>query len=199
MKHLFGLAEITAVEIPDSLADANEENERLDVSVTFRYDSNVDGADVVNADDFEGVDEDLLALAQSECARSDYHYLWDATKTGYKVGEDEKALSGLKKKLVGKKLPFTVYVYTISELLKGTKYVDTDNVPYSAVHNDRRGFTSFSNSYLLKYEDESAVFGAMQTRLLRDLKSKDLKVGRSDDDSDEFAKRTKKQRKDDED
>lgn len=198
MKHLFGLAEITAVEIPDTLADANEENERLDVSVTFRYDSNVEGADVVNAADFEGVDEDLLALAQTECARSDYHYLWDATKTGFKVGDDEKALKELKKKLLGKKLPFTVYVYTISDLLKGTKYVDADGTPYASVHNDKRGFSSFSNSYLLKYDDEQAVYGSMQARLLRDLKNKDLFVGRTDDEAEEFVKRTKKQRKADE-
>ena len=195
MKHLFGLAQILSVEIPESLAESNEENERLDVSVTFRYDSNVQGADVIDAADFEGVDEDLLALAQSECARSDYHYLWDALKTGYEVGDDEKALKELKKKLTGKKLPFTVYVFTISELLTGTKYVDGDGVPYAAVHSEKRSFSSFSNSYLLKYEDKEAVFGSMQTRLLKDLKNKDLSVGRSDDDAEEFAKRIKKQRK----
>lgn len=200
MKHLYGLAEILSVEIPESLAESNEENDRLDVSVTFRYDSNVDGADVVNAKDFDGVDEDLLALAQTECARSDYHYLWDATKTGFKVGDDDKALKELSKKLTGKKLPFTVYVYTIADLLKGTKYVDADGVQYASVHNEKRGFSSFSNSYLLKYDDEQAVYGAMQSRLLRDLKNKDLFVGRTDDEADEFAKRMKKQRKtDDED
>jgi hypothetical protein len=195
MKHLFGLAEILSVEIPESLAESNEENERLDVRVAFRYDANVEGADVVNASDFEGIDADLLELAQTECARSDYHYLWDATKTGYKVGDDDKALKELGKKLTGKKLPFTVWSFTISELLEGTKYVDVDGVPYNSVHSDKRGFSSFSNSYLLKYDDKQAVFGAIQARLLKDLKSKDLFVGRTDDDAEEFAKRMKKQRK----
>lgn len=199
MKHLFGLAEILDVDIPEQLADVNDEKNRLDVKVTFRYDSNVDGAGVVNPDDFEGVDEELLTLAQNECSRSDYNYLWDATKTGYKVGEDERALKELKKKLVGKKLPFTVYIYTISELLTGTKYVDADGVPYTAVHTEKRGFSSFSNSYLLKYEDTDAVYGAMQARLLKDLKNKDLFVGRTDDEANEFTKRMKKQRKDDDD
>lgn len=196
MRHLYGLADILSVEIPETLADANEENERLDVKVTFRFHADVDGADVVDTNEFKDVDVDLLAFAQEETARTDFSYLWDCTKHGYKVGkDDEKALKEMKEKLEKKTLPFTVYVFTIEELLNGTKYVDADDKPYRNVQNDKRAFSSFSNSYLLKYDDEQAVFGAMQARLLRDLKNKDLLVGRTDDEAEEFAKRQKELRK----
>lgn len=196
MKHLFGLADILNVDIPEALADANEEKERLDVKVTFRFHADVEGADVVNANDFKDVDADLLAFAQEETARTDFSYLWDCTKHGYKVGkDDEKALKEMKEKLERKTLPFTVYVFQIEELLQGTKYVDADGKPYRNVQNDKRAFSSFSNSYLLKYDDADAVFGAMQARLLKDLKNKDLSVGRTDEEAEEFAKRQKELRK----
>jgi hypothetical protein len=197
MKHLYGLADILSVEIPDELADANEENERLDVKVTFRFHADVDGAGIVDANEFkDDVDADLLAFAQEETARTDFSYLWDCTKHGYKVGkDDEKALKEMKEKLEKKTLPFTVYVFQIDELLKGTKYTDVDGKPYRNVQNEKRTFSSFSNSYLLKYDDADAVFSAMQARLLRDLKSKDLLVGRTDEEADEFAKRQKELRK----
>ena len=186
IKRIFGKADIISVSIPDELAIANEDNGRLDVKLTFRYHLDAEGLDLSN---YSGLDDTLIALACQESLRTDYTYLWDATKTGYKLGEEDRAERELKQKLEGKVLLFTTYVFKVSELLRGTKYVDTNGKPYTSIHNERRVFSSFTNSYLLKYDDTDAVKAAMQARLLRDLAGGELSVGRTDEEAREFQKR----------
>lgn len=197
MNKIFGKATITNVETTDALKEANADLERCDVRVSFRYDAGVAGApdNSLSDEELEGVDLDLLDDAKEQVTRNDFSYLWNALKNGFDVGDDDLAVKELTKKLKGKKLIFTTYVYRCEELLKDTPFVDKNGHPYRAVHNESRGYPSFSNSYLLKYDDEESVFAAMQANLISRLEDGRYLVGRSDADVKEFKERKAKERK----
>lgn len=191
MKKIFGPAKIVRVEMPDKLKESNEENERADVRLVIRYTDTAANADKHDFSNMQ-IDEELLELAEKETSRNDYTYLWDCSRTEGEDFEPSEAdlddlLKKYQKKLNGKTLPFTTYEYTISELLKDTEF-DGE----TAVHSSERAYTKLSNTYLLSYEDEEAVFAAIQTRLLSNLDEDIWKVGRTD----KKVSKPKKSRKD---
>ncbi len=193
MKKIFGLANVVAIELPDNLRDANDEREACDIRIVFKYSAEALGHDK-DANDFE-LDDELSELVDAQAANDRFSYLWDATKNGYNSDTQDKAVSFLEKKLVGKNLPFTTYICQVSEILDGSRYVKKDGTAYTSVHNDTRGFSSFSNSYLKNYDNEEAVLDSFKNRILRNLEENDLKVGRTDEEDTELRKRLKAARK----
>jgi hypothetical protein len=185
-----GKAIINSVTIPESVAQSNEENERLDVQISFTY-SDVAGRDKEVSEMLEGLDADLLEIAEKAGRSNSFTYLLDCTRLGYvasgkKADDPDDVCSKLAKKMEGKELVFTTYRIQVSELLKGTKYgkgiKDDDEIAFNAVHTDARAYSSFNASYLLINDDADAVCDTVQTRILRGLENGKYTIGRTDED-----------------
>ena len=178
-----GMALINLVDVPASLSEINDYNERLDIRLTFTY------LQTINRD---GTVLDLSGKAYT------FTYILDATRVGFNAKKDkqEDVLKDVKSKLEGEKAVFTTYRVPIEVLLKGTKYERlTEDTITSAVHTDSRVYTSFNTSYLLVNDDEKAVLVFMQARLLKLLEDGKYEVGRNSYDTKIFNEYKKSQKK----
>ena len=151
----------------------------------------------------QGIDADLLALAEKAGRSNSFTYLLDATRLGYSADSNpDKVLKELQGKMEGKELVFTTYRIQVSELLKGTKYENGLNgdeiIKFNSIHNERRAYSSFNSSYLLINDDAESVCNNMQTRILKDLENGNFIVGRIDDDEKYLTSYLRKQRKNEE-
>ena len=197
-----GKAIINSVSISEAIAKSNEDNERLDVQINFTY-SDVAGRDKELNEMLQGIDADLLALAEKAGRSNSFTYLLDATRLGYSADSNpDKVLKELQGKMEGKELVFTTYRIQVSELLKGTKYENGLNgdeiIKFNSIHNERRAYSSFNSSYLLINDDAESVCNNMQTRILKDLENGNFIVGRIDDDEKYLTSYLRKQRKNEE-
>jgi hypothetical protein len=193
---------INSVTIPESVAQSNEENERLDVQISFTY-KDVAGRDKEVNEMLEGIDSELLEIAEKAGRSNSFTYLLDCTRLGYiasgKNADDaDEVCEKLAKKMTNKELVFTTYRIQVSELLKGTEYgkgIKNDaEFNFSAVHTDSRAYSSFNASYLLINDDFESVCDTIQTRILKGLESGKYTIGRTDDDEKALKAYLKKQR-----
>lgn len=179
-----GIAIVNNVEIPESLAESNEANERLDVKVTFTYKEVAERAEKVN-EQLNGLSDKVLALASKASRNNTFTYLLDATRLGYDHEKDaDKALNEISDILKGKECVFTTYIVPIEVLLRGSIYekLDEDTVT-TAVHTDTRAYTSFNSSFLLVNDDEEAVIDSMSARIVKQLADDKYTVGRTDEEA----------------
>ena len=185
-----GKAVINSVTIPESIAQSNEENERLDVQISFTY-KDVAGRDKDVSDMLEGLDPELLAIAEKAGRSNTFTYLLDTTRLGYiasgkNADNPDDVCEELAKKMSGKDMVFTTYCIQVNELLKGTKYAkgikDDEEISFNAVHTDTRAYPSFNASYLLINDDADAVCNTVQNRILRGLEDGKYVIGRTDED-----------------
>ena len=183
-----GKALINSVDIPERIAESNDEHERLDVQITFTYDE-VAGRDKEVSDMLQDLDAELLALAEKAGRSNTFTYLLDATRLGYDAKKDDadKVVKELSNKMAGKHLVFTTYRVQVSELLKGTKYEkgikNDEEFSFNAVHSDSRAYSSFNASYLLLNDDAENACLTMQSRIIRNLENDVYSIGRSDEDT----------------
>ena len=194
-----GKATINSVTIPESVATSNEENERLDVQITFTY-NEVAGRNEAVSEMLKDIDADLLQIAEKAGRTNTFTYLLDCTRLGYiasgkKADDPESVCEELAKKMEGKEMIFTTYRVQVSALLKGTKYETDGEKTFNAVHTDSRAYSSFNASYLLINDDEEAVFDTVQSRILRGLESGKYTVGRTDEDEKSLSAYLREQRK----
>lgn len=198
-----GKAVINSVSIPESIAQSNEENERLDVQISFTY-KDVAGRDREVNEMLEGIDAELLKIAEKAGRSNSFTYLLDATRLGYvasgkNADEPDKVCEELSKKMESKELVFTTYRVQVSELLKGTKYAkgikDDEEVAFNAVHTDTRAYSSFNASYLLINDDADAVCDTIQNRIVRGLEDGKYIIGRANEDEKALNLYLKKSRK----
>lgn len=193
------LAKINALSIPENIAKSNEKNERMDIQVSFTYLQKVGKSEQLS-ELLQGIDADLLALAEKAGRSNSFTYLLDATRLGYSADSNpDKVLKELQGKMEGKELVFTTYRIQVSELLKGTKYETGLNgdelIKFTSIHNERRAYSSFNSSYLLINDDAESVCNNMQTRILKDLEEGSFIVGRIDDDEKYLTAYLRHQRK----
>lgn len=202
-----GKAVINSVTIPESVAQSNEENERLDVQISFTY-KDVAGRDKEVNEMLEGLDADLLEIAEKAGRSNSFTYLLDCTRLGYvasgkKADDPDEVCEALAKKMKSKEMVFTTYRVQVSELLKGTKYgkgiKDDEEISFNSVHTESRAYSSFNASYLLINDDADAVCNTIQNRIVRGLESGKYVIGRSDEDEKALNSYLKKNRKRDED
>lgn len=197
-----GKAIINAVSIPEAIAKSNEDNERIDIQISFTY-SDVAGRDKELNEMLQGIDADLLALAEKAGRSNSFTYLLDATRLGYSADSNpDKVLKELQDKMEGKELVFTTYRVQVSELLKGTSYEnglkDDEIIKFTSIHNDRRAYSSFNSSYLLINDDAESVCNNMQTRILKGLENGTYIVGRVDNEEKYLTSYLRKRRKNEE-
>ena len=158
MRKIQGLALIKSVEITDGLATYNEENNTLRARLVFAYDSEDSG------------DDNVLALLTTLTSSNQYSLIVNLDNLP-NVGDltDDQIVAQAKDLLVGKKTTFTTYIYTIAELNESGE---------THVHNSNgRVYSSFSNSYLGKYEDEEAAKNSILGRLNNGLNNGEYEYG----------------------
>ena len=158
MKKIQDLALIKAIEITDGLEAYNQENETLRARLLFAYDSSESG------------DDDVLALLTTLTSSNQYSLIINLDNLPNVDGlNDDQVVAKAKELLVGKKTTFTTYVFPIAEL-------NDDGETH--VHNSNgRVYSSFSNSYLGKMDDEDSARNSILTRLNNGLSNGEYEYG----------------------
>ena len=158
MRKIQNLALIKAIEITDGLAQYNNDNDTLRARLVFAYDSEDSG------------DDDVLMLLTTLTSSNQYSLIINLDNLpGIDGLTDEQIVAQAKELLVGKKTTFTTYIFQISEL---------NELGETHVHNaSGRVYSSFSNSYLGKMDDEESAKNSILTRLNNGLSSGEYEFG----------------------
>ena len=159
MRKIQDLALIKAIEITDGLSEYNTENETLRARLLFAYDNGG-----------ESGDDDVLALLTTLTSSNQYSLIINLDNLpGIDGLTDEQVVAQAKELLVGKKTTFTTYVFPIAEL---------NDSGETHVHNSNgRVYSSFSNSYLGKMDDDETAKNSILTRLNRGLDDGEYEFG----------------------
>ena len=159
MKKIQDLALIKSIEITDGLGVYNEENNTLRARLLFAYDSGEGSGN-----------DDVLSLLTTLTSSNQYSLIVNLDNLPDTGGlNDEQVLEKARQLLVGKKTTFTTYVFTIAEL---------NDDGQTHVHNSSgRVYSSFSNSYLGKMEDEETAKNSILTRLNNGLNNGEYEFG----------------------
>lgn len=159
MRKIQNLALIKAVEITDGLAAYNQENDTLRARLVFAYDSSEDSGD-----------DDVLVLLSTLTSSNQYSLIINLDSLPNTNGlNDEQVLERARQLLVGKKTTFTTYIFPIAELNENGE---------THVHNmNGRVYSSFSNSYLGKMDDDETAKNSILTRLNNGLSNGEYEFG----------------------
>ena len=158
MRKIQNLALIKSVEITDGLATYNKENDTLRARLLFAYDSGDSG------------DDDVLSLLTTLTSSNQYSLIINlGNLPGIDGKTDEQIIEQAKQLLVGKKTTFTTYIFPIAELNESGE---------THVHNmNGRVYSSFSNSYLGKMDDDESAKNSILTRLNNGLSNGEYEYG----------------------
>lgn len=154
MKKKQGKALVTAVEIPDALADYNEANDVVRARIVFTFNSPI-----------ESNESDITAMLAARSSNQTYSVIIDITDMG---ATESDALKAAKAAIEGKQATFTVFSWDISEI--------NDNGETS-VNNGEREYSSLSDPYIGNNIDEESSRARMINRLARDIESGALEFG----------------------
>ena len=159
MRKIQDLALIKAIEITDGLAAYNNENETLRARLIFAYDNSG-----------ENGDDDVLALLTTLTSSNQYSLIINLDNLPNIDGlNDDQVVAQAKELLVGKKTTFTTYIFPIAELNEDGE---------THVHNiNGRVYSSFSNSYLGKMDDDETAKNSILTRLNNGLGNGEYQFG----------------------
>lgn len=154
MKKKQGKALVTAVEIPDALADYNEANDVVRARIVFTFNSPI-----------ESDDDDITAMLAARSGNQTYSVIIDITDMG---ANESAALKAAKAAIEGKQATFTVFSWDISEL---------NDDGETSVNNGEREYSSLSDPYIGSNVDEESSRTRMVSRLARDIESGALEFG----------------------
>ena len=159
MRKIQNLALIKSIEITEGLADYNQENDTLRARLIFAYD---------NSDD-DG-DDDVLALLTTLTSSNQYSLIINLDNLPNVKGlTDDQVVEQAKQMLIGKKTTFTTYIFPITELNESGE---------THVHNmSGHVYSSFSNSYLGKMDEEETAKNSIITRLNNGLNNGEYEFG----------------------
>lgn len=159
MRKIQDLALIKAIEITDGLAAYNNENDTLRARLIFAYDNSTDNGD-----------DDVLALLTTLTSSNQYSLIINLDNLPNTNGlNDDQITEQAKQLLVGKKTTFTTYVFPIAELNESGE---------THVHNmNGRVYSSFSNSYLGKMNEDETAKNSILSRLNNGLSNGEYEFG----------------------
>ena len=159
MRKIQNLALIKSVEITDGLSAYNNENDTLRARLVFAYESGD-----------ENGDDDVLMLLTTLTSSNQYSLIINLDNLPDTDGlNDEQVLERAKELLVGKKTTFTTFIFPIAELNEDGE---------THVHNmNGRVYSSFSNSYLGKMDDDESAKNSILTRLNNGLNNGEYEFG----------------------
>ena len=158
MRKIQRIALIKSVEITDGILSYNRENNTLRARMVFAYDSE------------DNEDDDVLSLLTTLTSSNQYSLIINLANLPNIDGlNDDQVLERARELLVGKKTTFTTYVVPISELNESGE---------THVHNSSgRVYSSFSNSYLGKMDDEELAKSSILSRLANGLDNGEYEYG----------------------
>ena len=159
MRKIQNLALIKSIEITEGLADYNNENDTLRARLIFAYDDSDDNGD-----------DDVLALLTTLTSSNQYSLIINLDNLPNVKGlTDDQVVEQAKQMLIGKKTTFTTYIFPIAELNESGE---------THVHNTNgRVYSSFSNSYLGKMDDDEIAKNSILTRLNNGLNNGEYEFG----------------------
>ena len=159
MRKIQNLALIKAIEITDGLAAYNEENDTLRARLIFAYDGGEGNGD-----------DDVLDLLTTLTNSNQYSLIINLANLPNIDGlTDDQIVEQAKQLLVGKKTTFTTYIFPIAELNENGE---------THVHNmNGRVYSSFSNSYLGKMDDDESARNSILSRLNNGLSNGEYEFG----------------------
>lgn len=154
MKKKQGKALVTAVEIPDTLADFNEANSVTRARIVFTFNSPI-----------ESDEDDITSMLAVRSGNQTYSVIIDITDMG---ANEAAALKAAKAAFEGKQATFTVFSWDISEL---------NDDGETSVNNGEREYSSLSDPYVGSNVDDESSRTRMVNRLSRDIESGALEFG----------------------
>ena len=159
MRKIQSIALIKAIEITEGLSVYNDENNTLRARLVFAYESGD-----------ESGDDDVLMLLTTLTSSNQYSLIVNLDNLPDTDGlNDEQVVAKAKELLVGKKTTFTTYIFPIAELNESGE---------THVHNSSgRVYSSFSNSYLGKMDDDESAKNSILTRLNNGLSNGEYEYG----------------------
>lgn len=154
MKKKQGKALVTAVEIPDALADFNELNSVVRARIVFTFNTPV-----------ESNEDDITAMLAARSGNQTYSVIIDITDMG---ANEAACLKAARAAIEGKQATFTVFSWDISELNDDGETI---------VNNGSREYSSLSDPYIGANVDEESSLTRMRRRLNSDIESGALEFG----------------------
>ena len=154
MKKKQGKALVTAVEIPDALADFNELNNVVRARIVFTFNSPI-----------ESDEDDITSMLAARSGNQTYSVIIDITDMG---SNESAALKAAKAAIEGKQATFTVYSWDISELNDDGETI---------VNNGSREYSSLSDPYIGANIDKESSLTRMRRRLNSDIENGNLEFG----------------------
>lgn len=154
MKKKQGKALVTAVEIPDALANYNEANNVVRARIVFTFNSPI-----------ESDEDDITSILVARSGNQTYSVIIDITDMG---ANESAALKAAKAAIEGKQAIFTVFSWDVSEL---------NDDGEMTVNNGEREYSSLSDPYVGINVDEESSRTRMVNRLARDIESGALEFG----------------------
>ena len=154
MKKKQGKALVTAVEIPNALADYNGANNVVRARIVFTFNSPI-----------ESDEDDITSMLAARSGNQTYSVIIDITDMG---ANESAALKAAKAAIEGKQATFTVFSWDISEL---------NDDGETSVNNGEREYSSLSDPHIGSNVDEESSRTRMVNRLSRDIESGALEFG----------------------
>lgn len=184
MRKIQALAEIKTAQLPDALREANGRNETVCVRLEITYAGGETNNETLNAL-LKEVDSEVLEVF-TKTQGGKYSYLIHMERMGFAAGEDDKALEFCTNKLVGKKMLFTTYIASISEIVAGTKYEGA-----TAVHSESRNYSNMNTSYILAWDDEDEAFNSIKSQTLARIEDGTYMLGQLGDKKEKKSEKPK--------
>lgn len=150
-------AQVTSITIPDALADFNDQNGAHRARLSFIY--------LGASEEFSGVDNEAQALLSSCRSSAPYSCIIDISSINGDTDEDRADF--LFKQLRGKSVLMTTFILSVSDINEDETYAN----------NGERTYSSFSDSYIGKYDDDEAAFQRIKDRINRQIDDGDLEWG----------------------
>ena len=142
-----GTGNINALEIPDALAQYNNENNVVRARLLFSF------VGTTSTDE-----NDITTQLLGRIGNNTYSVIIDISDIGI-----QKAVA----LFVGKQAQFTVYTFTIDELTGGK---------WKVVNNGEREYSSLSSPHIGDFDDKAAL-DSLTKRLIKDVESGKLLLG----------------------
>lgn len=158
MEKICNSAQVISITIPDTLADFNEENDAHRARISFVYLGTASG-------EFSGVDNDAQALLASCRTSALYSCIIDLSSV--KGDSDEDRANFLFEQLKGKSVLMTTFVMAVSDI----------NPDETQANNGERTYSSFSDSYVGKYDEDETAYQRIKDRINRQIDSGNLSWG----------------------